>query len=211
MASEGTGRCGASAPRNRPEILLACLRPLIYCPFGSAGAAGLGMRRRFPREGADMQISRPSPIPPLLAAGLLLAATGLSACAGGRFTHSSDPSASFPEVRTYQWAPTSVLVIADPLLEANVRFQADRVLEAKGFRKAAEGAELLVSMTYEYEVGSYYRRTGDRLRLLTLGVARAQNREPMWRGTAAGPIDVGSGSGDLEAAVKGILASLPPR
>jgi hypothetical protein len=158
-----------------------------------------------------MQILRPGPIPLFLTAGLLLATVGLSACAGGRFIYSSDPSARFPEARTYQWAPTSVLVIADPLLEANVRFQADRVLEAKGFRKAAEGAELLVSMTYEYEVGSYYRRTGDRLRLLTLGVARAQNREPLWRGTAAGPIEIGSGSGDLEGAVKGILASFPPR
>jgi hypothetical protein len=45
-----------------------------------------------------------------------------------------------------QWAEGKVAYWADPLLEANVRFLADRVLQAKGFTLKADKADSLVWM-----------------------------------------------------------------
>ena len=108
---------------------------------------------------------------------------------GPSVTYSYEPQFSFAELKTYRW--TEGRSYGDPLLEANVRFLADRVLEAKGFTSKADKADLLVSMRYE---GGYSYE----LRALTLNVFRASNNELVWRGMATGAIKTDAASGDLK-------------
>ena len=121
---------------------------------------------------------------------------------GPSITYSYEPRFSFAELKTYRWTEVRSYW-GDPLLEANVRFLADRVLEAKGFTSKADKADFLVSMRYEGY--SYESRT------LTLNVVRANNNELVWRGMATGTIKTDAASGDLKNAVEGILVNFPPK
>jgi len=128
---------------------------------------------------------------------------------GGCVTPSSvrywyEPQFSFAELKTYRWAETRSQT--DPLLESNVRFLADGVLQTKGFAAKTDQADFIVSMRYG---GSYAYE----LSALTLyvHVPRADKNELVWRGTATGSIKTDAASGDLKNAVEGILANFPPK
>ena len=76
---------------------------------------------------------------------------------GPSVTYSYEPRFSFAELKTYRWIE-SRSYWGDPLLEANVRFLADRVLETKGYTSKADKADFLVSMRYEgYGYGQQQR------------------------------------------------------
>jgi hypothetical protein len=83
---------------------------------------------------------------------------------------------------------------------------ADKNLGKKGLARKAEKADLVVWMTYEAEYNKTFQ-----LRMLTLNIARADNKEIVWRGTATGDIKTDAASKDLEEIVEGILANFPPR
>ncbi len=134
--------------------------------------------------------------------GVILAVVLVGGCT--TVTYSYEPRISFTELKTYRWAEGRTVYWGDPLLEANVRFLADHVLEAKGFTSKTDKPDLLVSM--RYEGGSGYE-----LRALTLNVLRANNNELIWRGTATGTIKTDAASGDLKKAVEGILVNFPPK
>ncbi len=137
---------------------------------------------------------------------LLTAGFALSGCAA-TFNHTYDPAASFTGLKTYGWAAGGSSSAQD-LVVKNVRYYADQVLEKKGFRKIAENPDMLITISYENEIGiSEY---GYRLRMLTLAIQKADGRQAIWRGTATGSISADAGSGDLRSAVEGILKSFPP-
>ncbi len=128
---------------------------------------------------------------------------------GSSVTYWYEPQFNFAELKTYRWAEAKSEYWSygrwrDPLLESNVRFLADRVLQTKGFTSQTDKADFIVSMRYEgsdvYEI-----------RALTLYVSRADSNALVWRGAATGTIKTDASSGDLKNAVEGILVNFPPR
>ena len=141
---------------------------------------------------------------------VVLAAVFIGGCAtplvGSSVRYWYEPQFRFAELKTYRWAEAKPQYWRDTLLESNVRFQADRVLQTKGFASITDKADFIVSMRYE---GSYAYE----LSALTLYVyvPRAGNNELVWRGAATGSIKTDASSGDLKNAVEGILVNFPPR
>lgn len=141
-----------------------------------------------------------------VAAALFAVGIMLSGCAT-TINHAYDPAASFTGIKTYGWAAGGSSSAQD-LVVKNVWYHADQVLEKKGFRKTAENPDMLITISYENEIGiSEY---GYRLRMLTLAIQKADGRQAIWRGTATGSISADAGSGDLRSAVEGILKNFPP-
>jgi Domain of unknown function (DUF4136) len=139
-------------------------------------------------------------------AAVLLAFLIMGGC-GTAIKYTYEPRASFPELKTYQWAKTNYLYRQDLLLETNVRFLTDRDLEKKGLTLKTDKAALLIWMDYELDYNSYSYE----LRMLTLNISRADNNELVWRGTAMGDIRTDAASGELKKAVDGILVNFPPK
>jgi len=138
----------------------------------------------------------------------VLAVVFVGGCAnslgGSSVAYSYEPLFSFAELKTYRWTETRSPYWGDPLLESNVRFLADRVLQTKGFASSTDKPDFIVSMRHE---GSYFYE----LRGLTLYVSRADNSGVIWRGVATGVIRTDASSGDLKNAVEGILGNFPPK
>ena len=139
-------------------------------------------------------------------AAVILAVVIVGGC-GTAIKYSYEPRASFPELKTYQWAKSNFIYRQDSLLEANVQFLTDRVLEEKGLTKKPDKADLVAWMSYEYDYNSY----NFQIRMLTLNISRADNNELVWRGTAIGDIRTDAASGDLKKAVEEMLANFPPK
>ena len=136
---------------------------------------------------------------------LFSAAIILSGCATS-YNHSFDPAMGYGGLKSYNWVSSTGY--SSDLVVKNVQYLADQALEAKGFKKAAENPDMLVSVQYENEIG--INEYGYRLRMLTIGIQKADGRQSIWRGTATGSISTDAGSGDLKSAVQGILAKFPP-
>jgi hypothetical protein len=131
--------------------------------------------------------------------------------AGGCATtinHTYDPSTDFGPLRSYAWAPGSSIYSQTRLIEANVQFLADPLLEAKGFKRTTATPDLVIAVRLE----SYPSGTSEsyELRMLDLNVYRADGKTLIWRGTASGSISTDAASSDLKDAVQGILAAFPP-
>ena len=146
---------------------------------------------------------------------LLVAATGgCSTTPPTGVTYSYDPRFSFADSKTYSWVKRGSSYGADALVEANVRFIADRDLQAKGLTLTANNPALLAWVGYEpyYYYGGYFNSgSPSDLRVLTLNVARAADRELVWQGRAQGSIKTDASSDDLRKAVDGMLAKFPPK
>jgi hypothetical protein len=128
---------------------------------------------------------------------------------GTTINHSHDPSTSFGPLRRYAWAPGSPIYSQNSLVEANVQFIADPILEKKGFTRATASPDLVILVKLEnYPYGS---AEGYELRMLALNVYRADGQPLIWRGTASGSISTDAASRDLNGAVQAILAAFPPR
>ncbi len=122
-----------------------------------------------------------------------------------------DPGVNFSGPKTYQWAAQSSYSSSqDSLMEANVRFYADKDLEAKGWTKAPEQAALIFSINDNYP---YYYSYESRwvLTQLELRAVRREDGKAVWRGAAAGNIDTSATSSELKDAVNGIMSSFPPK
>jgi len=123
-------------------------------------------------------------------------------CSSPTVKYSYDPEFGFQGAKTYRWAESGK-PYGDPLLEANVQFLSDRLLEAKGLTRTDQPA-LLVSMRYESSGYSY------ELRALSLNVSRADTNQLVWRGVATGTIRSDATYSDLSAALQNILGNFPP-
>ncbi|HXX57049.1 MAG TPA: DUF4136 domain-containing protein [Thermodesulfovibrionales bacterium] len=160
---------------------------------------------------------------------VFLSALVLVSCAPA-IKYSYDTKASFTEGKSYAWAPSSVLSRQDPILERNVQALADQLLTEKGFSRTTERPDLLIAMSYEFDINSY--QYGYQLRMLALNVYKmrsdtppppdiprtslhhengGERREMVWRGTAVGTINTDAASTDLKQAVQGILSNFPPK
>jgi Domain of unknown function (DUF4136) len=123
--------------------------------------------------------------------------------------HSYDPSTNFGPLKSYVWAAGSVAYSQNSLVEANVQFLADPLLEQKGFSRATATPDFVISVRLEnYPVGS---SEGYELGMLGLNVYRPDGRTLIWRGTASGSISTDAASADLRNAVQAILAAFPPK
>jgi hypothetical protein len=123
--------------------------------------------------------------------------------------HSYDPSTNFGPLRSYARAPGSAAYSQNSLVEANVQFLADPLLEKKGFRRATASPDLVISVKLEnYPYGS---AESYELRMQALNVYRADGQTLIWRGPASGSINTDTKSGDLSATVQSILAAFPPK
>jgi hypothetical protein len=143
-----------------------------------------------------------------LIGAVVLAVLIMGGCAKAiKYTYNINTS--FSGLNSYKWEPSSPPYRQDPLLEANVQFLADQALAKKGFTMASEKPDLLVSMSYEYEVINY--KYIYQLRMITLNIYKSENKELIWRGSAFGPIKTDTASGDLRQAVQGILLNFPPK
>jgi hypothetical protein len=139
---------------------------------------------------------------------VVLAVLVMGGCAKA-IKYSYDINTSFSGLNSYKWEPSSPPYRQDPLLEANVQFLADQALAKKGFSMTSEKPDLLVSMSYEYEVVNY--KYIYQLKTITLNIYRAENNELIWRGSAFGTIKTDAASEDLRKAVQGILLNFPPK
>jgi len=124
-------------------------------------------------------------------------------------TYSYEPRFSFPDAKTYKWDQAKPAYRQDSLLEANVRFLADRQLEAKGLTSRTDKADLLVWISYDFD--PLYYGYGSDLRALTLNIARAEDKNLVWRGLATGAIKTDAASGELKKAVEEMLVNFPPK
>jgi hypothetical protein len=138
---------------------------------------------------------------------LVSAAIILSGCATS-YNHSFDPAMGYGGLKSYSWVSSGITGASSDLVVKNVQYVADQALEAKGFRKTAENPDMLISVQYENEIG--INEYGYQLRMLTIGIQKADSRQIIWRGTATGSISTDAASGDLKKAVQGILAKFPP-
>jgi Domain of unknown function (DUF4136) len=143
-----------------------------------------------------------------LIGAVVLAVLIMGGCAKA-IKYSYDISTPFSGLNSYKWEPSSPPYRQDPLLEANVQFFADQALEKKGFSKTSEKPDLLVSMSYEYEVSN--SKYNYELRMMTLNIYKSENNELIWRGSAFGAIKTDAASEDLRQAVQGILLHFPPK
>jgi hypothetical protein len=122
--------------------------------------------------------------------------------------HTYDPSTNFGPLRSYAWAPGSPIYSQTHLIEANVQFLADPLLETKGFKRTTATPDLTIAVRLEnYPAGT---SESYELRMLGLDVYRADGKTLIWRGTASGSISTNAASSDLKDAVQGILAAFPP-
>lgn len=141
----------------------------------------------------------------VVSAAVVLTAMVVGGC-GPSLKYAYDAGTGFPELKTYQWAASSGVYRLDPLLETNVQYLADKDLGKKGLTRKTDKADLIVWMNYEAEYNKPFQ-----LRVLTLNIARADNREMVWRGTATGGIKTDAASKDLAEIVEGILSNFPPK
>jgi hypothetical protein len=158
-------------------------------------------------EGGANMVRRRSAVRILVAIAAPLAILIGGGC-GATINHTYEPATNFGPLKSYAWAPGSPIYSQNSLVEANVQFLADPVLEKKGFKRATANPDLVISVRLEnYPYGS---AEGYELRMLALNVYQADGQTLIWRGTASGSISTDAASGDLNSAVQGILAAFPP-
>ncbi len=153
-------------------------------------------------------LSRRSAVRILVALAAPLAIVIGGGCAKA-INHTHDPATNFGPLKSYAWAPGSPIYSQNSLVEANVEFLADPILEKKGFKRATANPDVVVAVKLEnYPYGS---AESYELRMLSLNVYQADGKTLIWRGTASGSISTDSASGDLKSAVEAILAAFPPK
>ncbi len=136
-----------------------------------------------------------------------LAILAIAGCAT-RYNYAYDPTTRFAELKSYAWGPPSSQSQRDSLVETNVRFIANPLLERKGFTQATGNPDIIIAILYESEM---FGPQGYELRMLTLKVYRASDQALLWQGTASGSISTDAASDDLRKAVQTILATFPPK
>ena len=134
----------------------------------------------------------------LLAAGVILAG-----CATG-FNYSFDPAAGYTGLKSYNWVRPGTMGQTSDLVVKNFQYQADQVLEKKGFRKTAENPEH-AALGHATKTRSASTDKGDvrQLRMLALDIRR-RTTSTVPRGTGNGNTSMPmTASNDLENAVEG--------
>ena len=140
---------------------------------------------------------------------LLAAFLVLGGCAA-TIQYSYDPAVDFSKWKNYRWAG-STAIRQDVLVEKNIIFHADQILLQKGYTRVADQADFLITMGYDYEIGSY--DSPFYLKMVALYVHLPHNKELVWQGRASGnirTIKADAASPDLVQAIQKILMNFPP-
>ena len=140
-----------------------------------------------------------------LATVLAFLATLVIAGCAPTYNYAYDPATRFAELKSYAWASPDPH--RDSLVETNVRFIADPLLQQKGFTQATDKPDVIIAIVYESEMFGQ----GYELRMLTLKVYRVSDQILLWKGTASGSISTDADSKDLRNAVQTTLATFPPK
>jgi hypothetical protein len=147
-------------------------------------------------------------------AALAASAALLSGC-GATINHTYDPVASFGGLKSYAWATASMTTAPyyhghdSALIVKNVEYEADQLLEKKGFTKATGKPDFLITMSFDCATG--LDQYGWELRMLALQVQTADSNQPLWQGSATAKINADAATGNLRQTVEQILASFPPK
>jgi Domain of unknown function (DUF4136) len=153
-------------------------------------------------------LSRKSAVRILVAIAAPLAILIGGGC-GTTINHTYDPATNFGPLKSYAWAPGSPIYSQNSLVEANVQFFADPLLEKKGFKRVTANPDFVISVKLDnYPFGS---AEGYELQMLGLNVYRADGQTLIWRGTVSGSVSTDGASDELNKAVQGILAAFPPK
>ena len=131
-----------------------------------------------------------------------LASLVIAGCATS-YNYAYDPTTRFAELKSYAWATPQ----PHSLVETNVRFIADPLLEQKGFTQATDKPDIIIAIVYANELFSQ----GYELQTLTLKVYRVSDQILLWKATASGSISTDATSKDLRKAVETTLATFPPK
>jgi Domain of unknown function (DUF4136) len=131
-----------------------------------------------------------------------LASLVIAGCATS-YNYAYDPTTRFAELKSYAWATPQ----PHSLVETNVRFIADPLLEQKGFTQATDKPDIIIAIVYANELFSQ----GYELQTLALKVYRVSDQILLWKGTASGSISTDATSKDLRKAVETTLATFPPK
>ena len=126
-------------------------------------------------------------------------------------TYSYDPAFNFANSKTYAWLKSTPMYGQNALVEPNVRYLTDRDFQAKGLSLTGDKPALVAWVSYDSDYYGVYSSSAYDLRALTLNVARADDRAPVWQGRARGPIRADAASGDLKKVVDQMLAHFPPK
>ncbi len=140
-----------------------------------------------------------------VAATLVFLVTG--GCAKTTINHSHNPNQNFTGLKNYKWDNSSSVRLPasqDPLIDKNIQFIADHELRLKGFGISTEKPDFEIAIAYDYEIDRF--PSSYQLRMLTLTAYRSENKEPIWRGTAYGAINVDAASSELKKAIQNILS-----
>ena len=93
---------------------------------------------------------------------------------GTTINHTHDPATNFGPLKSYAWAPGSPAYSQNSLVEANVQFLADPLLEKKGFRRVTATPDIVISVRLD----NYPVRERRELRAPVAGPERLPGRWP---------------------------------
>ena len=144
----------------------------------------------------------------LLRSAIVLVLLAVGGCAGvgaPTTSYTFDPRVNFAEWKTYRWIEAKPFGRRDALMEANVRFLADRALQAKGVAQQWDKSDLILWMEYKSTSKDY------EVKDLTLSFTLPEGSSPVWRGQATGIVRTDAGSGALQSVVAEMLANFPPK
>lgn len=135
----------------------------------------------------------------------------VAGCCATKINYSYDMGMNFVGLKSYKWDPSLAPAQQFSLVESNVQFIADQILDKKGFNKSSEKPDFMISIKYDYDIGSYCYLYCSQLQRLTLNIYRVESKELIWQGTAMGAIDTDATFSDLKIAVQDILSKFPPK
>jgi len=159
------------------------------------------MTHLWPKAAASLLLSLAAPLAPV---------AGQSAAT---VDFNFDPSVDFARYRTYSWVPRPLPEGVTPADYERVRTSIDRVLAARGYRKADSGDFAVAFSAVPFtrtEYSGSYRGGWASSASLSIDIYDAATRRPVWSGIGKKDLSAGLSDSQLDRAVDLILNRFPP-
>jgi len=125
-----------------------------------------------------------------------------------------DPSIDFGKYHTYSWVPRAAPEGLNPADYERVRASIERVLTARGYRKAEGGGDFAVAFSgvpfARTEYSGSYRGGWASSASLSVDVYDAATKRPVWSGIIKKDLSAGLTDSQLDKAVDLVLNRFPP-
>jgi hypothetical protein len=124
-----------------------------------------------------------------------------------------DPTVDFGKYRTYSWVPRPVPEGLDKADYEKVRASIDRVLAARGYRKAEAGDFAVAFSAVPYQRTEYsgsYRGGWASSASLSIDIYDTATRRPIWSGIGKKDLSAGLSDSQLDGVVDLVLNRFPP-